>query len=598
MPYSPTDWVDGVTPVDAAHMDKMEAGILASEEKAAKGAANGYAALDGRGGVIESQMPYRLFQTTPWNVPTDLNNEMQSGWCHCNASTLNGPTASDYYIQTIAFGADYVFQQAIGFWDGTTYRRFKRATWTAWEVTHPLPLRIGPTSEQLGDANLATKTGFYNVYAGATNNTPDTAMHWFIYVNTVTPDYCHQFATALYDNRMYTRRGGAGGWGGWTKVHPIDDTNLPGRLQTATSSNRISDCNLARNSGWYGVEAGTNTPGPTIGYLEVINWDTPGGVTMQTFHAFDSPAIWKRFMWGSWSGWYPVMTAGGYVPNSALPPRLAPITPSPTVDFNTLIETGFYNVYIGSNGPPSAAGHMHVIVQHWDYSHITQTAVELFTGDEWRRAMNAGVWRPWGKVYPPSSSGGVKVVTSLVGLTETDGAAVWLKGGDSRKLFVFDATLGRWISESWIARAWEGEISNNTTVSTVWGRFFPVCEDYYVWHGAGARLQIRPIWSWSNDQASAGVVDFTLWGGNQGDSVNMGGYYAIMDAGGYNEPYTTAQIWAASSDAVATEWRNVDENLGGYHMVSGQFGVRSNAAPDNTTTRVQNMHVVARLASY
>ena len=26
--YVPTDWADGVTPVDEAHLDKMEAGIV------------------------------------------------------------------------------------------------------------------------------------------------------------------------------------------------------------------------------------------------------------------------------------------------------------------------------------------------------------------------------------------------------------------------------------------------------------------------------------------------------------------------------------------------------------------------------------------
>jgi len=57
--YVPTDWVDDVTPVDAARMDKIEAGIDAAdsiaraaqaaltgkEDKSAKGAASGYAPL-------------------------------------------------------------------------------------------------------------------------------------------------------------------------------------------------------------------------------------------------------------------------------------------------------------------------------------------------------------------------------------------------------------------------------------------------------------------------------------------------------------------------------------------------------------------------
>ena len=60
MAYSPTNWADGVTPVDEAHLDKIEQGIVtadanasaavaalpAKEDKSAKGAVNGYAPLD------------------------------------------------------------------------------------------------------------------------------------------------------------------------------------------------------------------------------------------------------------------------------------------------------------------------------------------------------------------------------------------------------------------------------------------------------------------------------------------------------------------------------------------------------------------------
>jgi hypothetical protein len=57
MAYVPTDWVDGVTPVNAANLDKMEAGIVAAEEKTAKGQANGYASLDGGVKVPVAQLP-------------------------------------------------------------------------------------------------------------------------------------------------------------------------------------------------------------------------------------------------------------------------------------------------------------------------------------------------------------------------------------------------------------------------------------------------------------------------------------------------------------------------------------------------------------
>lgn len=64
MTYTPTDWVDGVTLVGAAQMDKIEAGLIAAEEKALKGQANGYASLDPTGKVPAAQLPAAIDITT------------------------------------------------------------------------------------------------------------------------------------------------------------------------------------------------------------------------------------------------------------------------------------------------------------------------------------------------------------------------------------------------------------------------------------------------------------------------------------------------------------------------------------------------------
>jgi hypothetical protein len=57
MAYTPTDWADGVTPVNAANLDKLEAAVVAAEEKALKAQPNGYASLDSGGKVPLIQLP-------------------------------------------------------------------------------------------------------------------------------------------------------------------------------------------------------------------------------------------------------------------------------------------------------------------------------------------------------------------------------------------------------------------------------------------------------------------------------------------------------------------------------------------------------------
>ena len=49
--------MDGVTPVDASRLDKIEAGIVAAEESAKKAQPNGYASLDSGGKVPLAQLP-------------------------------------------------------------------------------------------------------------------------------------------------------------------------------------------------------------------------------------------------------------------------------------------------------------------------------------------------------------------------------------------------------------------------------------------------------------------------------------------------------------------------------------------------------------
>jgi hypothetical protein len=194
------------------------------------------------------------------------------------------------------------------------------------------------------------------------------------------------------------------------------------------------------------------------------------------------------------------------------------------------------------------------------------------------------------------TTGGSVVTTSLVGLTEYDGAQAWLKYGGSRKHFWFDATLGRWVSDSWIAAANEDYISHNTTVSTVGTQPFPVCSDYNELYSAGAHLQVRVMWMWWNGSSSNGEFDAVLYSG--GDA---GGYYANQSTtliSSYNTgPGTGTPIWSHGCDIGDNTWRDIGSALSSYSQVSGYFGLRSNAAPNNTITWANNMHFICRLVS-
>jgi hypothetical protein len=57
MAYSPTNWIDGSTLVGSFNMNKIESGLVAAEEKALKGTANGYASLDASTLVPLAQIP-------------------------------------------------------------------------------------------------------------------------------------------------------------------------------------------------------------------------------------------------------------------------------------------------------------------------------------------------------------------------------------------------------------------------------------------------------------------------------------------------------------------------------------------------------------
>lgn len=103
-PYAPTDWSDGATPVDAVHMDKIEAGIAAAQIVEEKGVANGYAALDATGKVPAAQLPVAGAPIPVGSVVDFAGAVAPAGWLICNGASL---LRSSYPLLFAVIGTSY-----------------------------------------------------------------------------------------------------------------------------------------------------------------------------------------------------------------------------------------------------------------------------------------------------------------------------------------------------------------------------------------------------------------------------------------------------------------------------------------------------------
>jgi len=103
-PYVPTDWSDGQTPVDEAHLDKIEAGIAAAQRLEEKGAVNGYAALDATGKVSAAQLPVAGAPIPVGSVVDFAGAVAPAGWLLCNGASL---LRSTYPLLFAAIGTTY-----------------------------------------------------------------------------------------------------------------------------------------------------------------------------------------------------------------------------------------------------------------------------------------------------------------------------------------------------------------------------------------------------------------------------------------------------------------------------------------------------------
>ena len=66
MPFTPVTFTDGVTPLNKATFDALQAGVIAAERTENKAVANGYASLDGTGKVPVAQTPLSPVTNGQW----------------------------------------------------------------------------------------------------------------------------------------------------------------------------------------------------------------------------------------------------------------------------------------------------------------------------------------------------------------------------------------------------------------------------------------------------------------------------------------------------------------------------------------------------
>ncbi len=90
-----------------------------------------------------SPLPTRLAALGTANVITDANSAIESGWYIAGGGSSNIPTATEYYIEVIAYDATFIAQFAYNFYNNTSYmRRRTSGGWQAWVQIYPPALNV------------------------------------------------------------------------------------------------------------------------------------------------------------------------------------------------------------------------------------------------------------------------------------------------------------------------------------------------------------------------------------------------------------------------------------------------------------------------
>lgn len=220
-----TTYVDGTTPLDAAHMNALQ-------QKIEKGAINGYAGLDATGKVPTGQLP-----TIPAALPPVVNGQWLKGvssnpaWASIVAADITNPTNGQWLKGS---GGSTVWSaiQASDITASTNGQWLKgtggAAVWAA--ITQPdLPanLNYNAMAPPGNDWNQVLASGWYNA-SGASNSPASAGGAWifvlhFTHVNTSyngSPAWATQIAWTMQSDPVsqWTRSKLNGTWTAWTLV--------------------------------------------------------------------------------------------------------------------------------------------------------------------------------------------------------------------------------------------------------------------------------------------------------------------------------------------------------------------------------------------
>lgn len=187
------------------------------------------------------------------------------------------------------------------------------------------------------------------------------------------------------------------------------------------------------------------------------------------------------------------------------------------------------------------------------------------------------------------------------GGTPPDGAPGRLRLGTTPYRYIelkYDATLEKWVSDQWAVQnrstAGDSQISHNTTVTTQYSDEVILTADYADAISAGLDLQVRFLWSWLNESSSQGYAQTWLYGSSEGGAFGAANL-AVIDTGAIT--LDTTRRFTSDCDLQPNEWHTIAATLDAHEIISVRWGLRSNASPGNTITRLYDMKTLARWVS-
>jgi len=467
----------------------------------------------------DSLLPLRLRSIGP--LVTDCNTVLASGWGYTqsgvSANTPYGASASAGpwgVLETVMMnGTDNGIQR---FWTYNTdfifHRRRWNSAWQAWQQSWPidttnLPARLGQggTAVPGNDWNNAVTNGWY-IGSGSANAPPSPNYNYWEVMVTAwdATNHCAQLAFALFEpnNPVYYRNRVSTSWSAWKKVAPIDDENLPDRLDSLSS--QPADNNSVQVNGWHYANGNSNMPpGDSQWYMQTMMW-SGGGYATQIAHALSSNTIYKRRqVASSWQAWQKVSPSD----DTNLPARLAGATVYAS-DLNAVYENGWYPWSGSTTNSPAPGFYGHCLVFNLGSGNVLQQAWRYNTNDAWmRRRADSGAWGAWIQTWPVMASVRNSLAPASVTYSISDwNSAVengWYTGADCA-----NAPAGGWMLG-------EAVVHNSIWVEqTVWA--FTGGTPQSRWR----RVQNNGTWeAWV--QIDAPWIDITLNGGQE--FYNVGG---------------------------------------------------------------------------